>query len=210
MLPVLFLAIGSYLLGSLPQVYLLGRLRGVDLRQEPDLHIALWGRARWTAVLAVLGDLAKGAIPILVGRRALGLGPEAVALAGLMVVLGQMWPLPFHSTGGRGNSTGITMALTLTPPAFRFALIPLGLAFLVRLWEGSNSRSLPLGMAVAFATLPLASYFSRQPLSITLALLGVFLAIILRRLTAGLRADLKVASSRKSLFLNRLLFDRSF
>jgi len=207
-LPVIFLAIGSYLLGSLPQVYLLGRLRGVDLRQEPDLHIALWQRARWTAVLAVLGDLAKGTIPVLVGR-ALGLGPGGVALAGLMVVLGQMWPLPFLSTGGRGNSTGITMALALAPPAFRFALIPLGLALLVRLWEGSNSRSLPLGMAVAFATLPLASYFTRQPLSITLALLGVFLAIILRRLTAGLRADLKVASSRKSLFLNRLLFDRS-
>lgn len=208
MLPVLFLAVCSYLLGSLPQVYLLGRLRGVDLRQEPDLHIALWQAAKWTAFLAVLGDLAKGAIPILVGR-ALGLGPGGVALAGLMVVLGQMWPLPFHSTGGRGNSTGITMALALAPSAFRFALIPLGLALLVRLWEGSNSRSLPLGMAVAFATLPLASYFSRQPLSITLALLGVFLAIILRRLTAGLRADLKVASSRKSLFLNRLLFDRS-
>jgi len=207
-LPVIFLAIGSYLLGSLPQVYLLGRLRGVDLRQEPDLHIALWQRARWTAVLAVLGDLAKGTIPVLVGR-ALGLGPGGVALAGLMVVLGQMWPLPFLSTGGRGNSTGITMALALAPSAFRFALIPLSLAFLVRLWEGSNSRSLPLGMAVAFATLPLASYFTRQPLSITLALLGVFLAIILRRLTAGLRADLKVASSRKSLFLNRLLFDRS-
>jgi len=207
-LPVLLLAIGSYLLGSLPQVYLLGRLRGVDLRQEPDLHIALWQRAKWTAILGVLGDLAKGAIPILVGG-ALGLGPGGVALAGLMVVLGQMWPLPFLSTGGRGNSTGITMALALAPSAFRFALIPLGLALLVRLWEGSNSRSLPLGMAVAFATLPLASYFTRQPLSITLALLGVFLAIILRRLTAGLRADLKVASSRKSLFLNRLLFDRS-
>ena len=208
MVPVLLLAIGSYLLGSLPQVYLLGRLKGVDLRQEPDLHIALWQRARWTAVLAVLGDLAKGTIPVLVGR-ALGLGPGGVALAGLMVVLGQMWPLPFLSTGGRGNSTGITMALALAPSAFRFALIPLGLALLVRLWEGSNSRSLPLGMAVAFATLPLAGYFTRQPLSITLALLGVFLAIILRRLTAGLRADLKVASSRKSLFLNRLLFDRS-
>ncbi len=209
MLPVLFLAIGSYLLGSLPQVYLLGRLRGLDLRQEPDLHIALWERARWTAVLAVLGDLAKGTIPILVGR-ALGLGPGEVALAGLMVVLGQMWPLRFLNTGGKGNSTGITMALTLTPPAFRFALIPLGLALLVRLWEGPRSRSLPLGMAVAFAILPLASYITRQPLSITLALLGLFLAIILRRLTAGLGADLKVASSRKSLFLNRLLFDRSY
>jgi glycerol-3-phosphate acyltransferase PlsY len=207
-LPALLLAIGSYALGCLPQVYLLGRLRGVDLRQEPDLHIALWQTAKWTATLAVLVDLAKGVTPVLVGR-ALGLGHGEVAVAGLMVVLGQMWPLPFLNTGGRGNSTGIPMALTLVPAAFRFTLIPLGLALLVRLWEGPHSRSLPLGMAVAFATLPLASYITRQPLSITLALLGLFLAIIIRRLTAGLWADLKVAPSRKSLFLNRVLFDRS-
>lgn len=208
MLPALLLAIGSYVLGCLPQVYLLGRLRGVDLRQEPDLHIALWQRAKWTATLAVLVDLAKGVTPVLVGRT-LGLGHREVAVAGLMVVLGQMWPLPFLNTGGRGNSTGIPMALTLAPAAFRFTLIPLGLALLVRLWEGPHSRSLPLGMAVAFATLPLASYITHQPLSITLALLGLFLAIIIRRLTAGLWADLKVAPSRKSLFLNRVLFDRS-
>ena len=204
----LLLVVGSYLLGCVPQVYLLGRLRGVDLRQEPDLHIALWQRAKWTAVLAVLGDLAKGVIPIVVAR-ALGFGPLTAGLAGLAVVLGQMWPLPFLATGGKGNSTGIPMALTLAPRAFLFALVPLALALAIRLWEGRNSRSLPLGMALAFGILPIASYTTRQPLATTLALAGVFVAIIIRRITAGLRADLKVASSRKSLFLNRLLFDRS-
>lgn len=208
MFSALLLSTGSYLLGCFPQVYLLGKARGVDLRREPDLHIALWHRAKYTAVLAVLGDLTKGVIPILVGRG-LGFGPEAVALAGLMVSLGQMWPLPFLDTGGKGNTTGIAMAITLAPRAFLFALIPLGLALAIRLFEGFNSRSLPLGIALAFAILPLASHTTHQPLSITLALLGLFLAIIIRRLTAGLRADLRGDRSRRSIFLNRLLFDRS-
>ena len=36
------LIVASYLLGALPQVYLLARVRGLDLRKEGDLHIALW------------------------------------------------------------------------------------------------------------------------------------------------------------------------
>ena len=199
---------GSYLLGSLPQVYLLGRLKGLDLRREPDLHIALWRKAgKGLAILAILGDLAKGPIPILVGR-ALGLDPGPVALAGLLVVLSQMWPAWFPATGGRGNSTGLAMALTLAPGAFLWAFIPIGLGAIFRFIEGSPSRSLPLGIGLGFAVLPVASQLTGQPLEYTLAYLGLFLAILLRRLTAGLRAELKASPSPGSLLLNRLLFDR--
>ena len=31
--------IGAYLYGAVPVVYLIGRLRGVDLSQEEDMHI---------------------------------------------------------------------------------------------------------------------------------------------------------------------------
>ena len=34
--------IGAYLYGSVPVVYLIGRLRGVDLSHEEDMHISLW------------------------------------------------------------------------------------------------------------------------------------------------------------------------
>ena len=34
--------LGSYLLGSLPVLYWIGRIRGYDLRLEYDMHLALW------------------------------------------------------------------------------------------------------------------------------------------------------------------------
>lgn len=209
MLVGLFLAIGSYFLGTLPQVYWLGRLRHLDLRGEPDLHISLWQKGgRFWGFLGILGDLIKGLVPIWVGRS-LGLEPWPVALAGLAAVLGQMWPLFLGATGSRGNSTGLAMALVLAPQVFLWALLPLSLGFLSRLVEGSPSRGLPLGIAVALVVLPIASLLTQQPLPYTLVYLGLFLTILLRRLTVGLRADLAQAKPRGALLLNRILFDRS-
>jgi hypothetical protein len=43
----------------------------------------------------------------------------------------------------------------------------------------------------------------------TLGLGGVVLLILVRRLTAGLRADLRGSSHPLNVIINRLLFDRS-
>lgn len=215
MLNIAFI-IGSYLLGCIPQVYLLGRLKGVDLRGEHDLHIALWRKvSRPLAVIGIIGDMAKGAIPILVGKFLLGLELWVIATAGLCAVLGQMWPIFFMASGGRGNSTGVAMAASLAPYPFLFALIPILIGVGSRVIKQKfnaefPSLSLPLGMGIAFALLPLASLLLEQSYEITLALLSLFLAIMIRRLTVGIRADLKIAKDKRKLFLNRLLYDRSF
>jgi hypothetical protein len=57
---------------------------------------------------------------------------------------------------------------------------------------------------------PLASWCSGQPLGITLSLLALFVVIVVRRLTAGLRTDLEGASSLRRVLINRLLLDRSY
>ena len=57
----LVLLLGSYLLGAFPLLYLLGRFRGVDLRQEEDMHIGLWRKVgRVEGALGIGGDFAKG------------------------------------------------------------------------------------------------------------------------------------------------------
>lgn len=212
--------LGAYLVGSIPQVYYLGRLRGKDLRREGDLHLALWRTSRGLGLLGILADLAKGPLPVVAGRL-WGLETWTVAVGGLAVVGGQMWPALMPSAGGRGNSTGLSMALVLTPLATLVAIIPILASLVVRsyarrsLTGGPQSRSLPLGMLVGFAllplaSLPLASWWHGEPEAITLVLAGLFLAIVLRRLTVGLRQDLRLANSKGSLFLNRLLYDRSF
>ncbi|MEK7848966.1 MAG: glycerol-3-phosphate acyltransferase, partial [Chloroflexota bacterium] len=164
-------ALGAYLLGSLPVLYLIGRLRGYDLRGK-DQHITLWRRVgRAEGSLGVAWDIGKGALVVVVARE-LGLPASWVALAGLAVVIGQMWPFLLWDLGEKGNSTGLGMALALSPQATALALVPalIGAAWrtLPRLWRASSwnerlrlggppSRSLPLGVLCTFAILPMVS-----------------------------------------------------
>ena len=76
---------------------------------------------------------------------------------------------------------------------------------------GPVSNSLPLAMIIGFAVMPLVSCLSEQPFEMTLALAVLFVLIVIRRLTAGIRADLQTATaSVKSILINRLLYDRSY
>jgi hypothetical protein len=75
---------------------------------------------------------------------------------------------------------------------------------------GPPSRSLPLGMLGGFATLPLASWLMGRPLEVTIAFLAVLLMVVMRRITAGLRKELKSDGNKKAIVLHRLLYDRGF
>lgn len=210
---------GAYLLGALPQVYLLGRLAGRDLRPEGDLHQALWRASRTLGVAGVLGDMAKGSIPVLAARL-LGAEMWLMGAAGVAVVVGQMWPVFLPTTGGKGNSIGLPMALALSPGPFLVAAVPIVVSVAIRMLSrlstrqspmaGPPSYSLPLGMLTGFTLLPLAAYAMGEAGAAVLAFLALWLLILLRRLTAGLRADLRVAPHKGRVILNRLLYDRSF
>lgn len=217
------LILGSYLLGSLPHLNALAKLQGINL--EGDLHISLWRRAgRLVGAVGILGDLAKGVIPILVGKW-LGFELSIIALAGLAAVVGQMWPVFLGFDGEKGNSTGAAMAAVLTPKALLFAAVPMLLGIAIRTVPrlldsnqsinerlklgGPPSLSLPLGMGIGFALLPFISWWLEQPTEITLACLTLFVLIMVRRLTAGLKNDLTPGANVKGVLLTRLLFDRS-
>jgi len=218
------LILGAYLLGSLPHLSALGKLRGVDL--EGDLHISLWQRAgRLTGMIGILAEFAKGVIPILVGK---GLGFELfiIVLAGLAVVSGQMWPVFSRFDGEKGNSIGLAMAGALAFRPLLIALVPIVVGVVIRTaprlldvsqslnerlkFGGPSSRSLPLAMAIGFLLLPVASWWLGEPLVITTGYLALFILIMIRRLTAGLRSDLAVKIDIKRIVINRFLYDRSY
>ena len=223
----LLLVVGCYLLGALPFMYILGRLHGVDLREYEDMHIALWRHVgRVQGFFGVMFDFAKGVIAVFVAR-ALGFDPGWVAFAGVAAVAGQMWPVFMKFDGEKGNSTGLAMSMALATQATLIAGVPMAAGFLMRTiprfrkrdqtmserfrFGGPPSLSLPLGMAIGFAVLPIAAYYVApgQPLEVVFALVGLFALIIIRRLTAGLREDLGNASGAGRVLLNRLFFDRS-
>ena len=196
------------------------------------MHIALFQKGgRGYGVLAVLWDMGKGVIAVVV---ALALAPAAgfelyiVALAGLAAVVGQMWPAFMKGMGEKGNSTGLAMAFALTPTlAFVPPIAIITVAFCIRTvprflnrrqtmgeklkFAGPPSLSLPLGMLIAFAVLPICHWlFYPGEAGVALVLGGLWAAIALRRVTADLRDDLGPGVDLKSVLINRFLYDRSF
>jgi len=220
------LVVASYLLGSLPQNRIIARIRGVDVSRERDLHIALWRKVgRVEGAIATIIDMAKGPVPVLIGY-AYGFSLYTVCLAGLAVVAGQMWPVLSGFQGEKGNTTGLTMAAALSPVAVLPALLPMAVGFFVRTvprltdrsqsmrqrlkFGGPPSNSLPLGMIIGFAVMPLSAWLLRRPPEVAITLLALFVLIMVRRLTAGLGQDLEEAGGKKArLLLNRALYDRS-
>jgi len=220
------LIIGSYILGSFPLLYLLGRLHGVDLRKYDDMHIALWRHVgRVEGFVGVTFDFAKAVIVVLLARNVGGFDPGWVACAGVAAVAGQMWPVFLKFDGERGNSIGLAMSGALATYAMLLSLVPVIIGAAVRTiprlrqrnqtlseklrFGGPPSLSLPLGMAGAFAVMPLAAWGVGQPREVVFAFVGLFVMIMLRRLTAKLREDLRKPTWKNRMLLNRLLFDRS-
>jgi len=220
----LVLILGSYLLGSLPFMYIMGRLKGVDLREHEDMHIALWRNVgRMQGLLGVFLDFAKGAI-VVVAARSAGFEPGWVAFAGVAAVAGQMWPVFMKFDGEKGNSIGLAMSATLATKASLIAMVVMATGLLIRTiprlrqpnqsaserlkFGGPPSNSLPVGMAVGFAVLPLAAWVMGQPWEVIVAFVGLFVLIMVRRATAGISEDLRQPSGKRSMLLNRLLYDR--
>ena len=228
----ILLLIGAYLIGSIPYMLFLSHAKGVDLSLEEDLHIAMYRKVgRLEGLSGIFVDIIKGIIPVLIGFF-FNFNLIIVAFAGVAAICGQMWPVFQKFNGEKGNTTGIGVMITLCFAYGAYltfvvcALIMLT-GFIIRTlprimksgqtlrdrlsFGGPVSNSLPLGMIIGFATLPLVSWLTQEALELTLAFLCMFLLIVLRRLTAGLNAELKEPRTGvSSILINRLLYDRSY
>ena len=232
MLAEIILIGGGYLFGSLPFSVALARLRGLDISQEEDLHIALWRHTgKKLVILATAVDFFKGVIVILIGFG-LGISSTAVAFSGVTTVAGQMWPPPYGH-GEKGNTPAVAVVLTLSLVyGVYWALLSLiffatGAALKYR-YDGRSTTShetkgaetksytsnhpmalsLPLGMLSGFIVAPAASWHSKGLTTITQAFLLLLIIIVVRRLTANLKADLKKGNVTVRMLIERFLFDQ--
>lgn len=111
--------VGAYLLGSVPTGLLVGRLwGGVDIREfgsgKTGFTNALRTVGPLPAAIVVGGDVAKGALPVLLARIVFD-DPWAAALGGLAAVIGHSRPLFAGFRGGRGVATTFGAFLAMTP-----------------------------------------------------------------------------------------------
>lgn len=221
----------AYLLGSIPYMLLLGRAKGVDLSYETDLHSALYHKVgRFEGVSGVVVDILKGIVAVLAGYL-LRFDLVFVAAAAVLVTCGQMWPVFQRFNGEKGNTTGLAASATMLIAyneewVFYVGVTIIFIGFLVRTvprliaaktwyqrlsFDGPASNSLPLGMFLGFAIMPLMAALLKIRWEMTLALLLIFIFIVIRRLTASVRRDIREGKhSISRILFNRLFFDRSY
>jgi acyl phosphate:glycerol-3-phosphate acyltransferase len=192
-MPAVLLAV-AYLVGSIPFSYLVARLfAGKDVRREGSGNVGATNVARTAGklagVLALLGDLAKGVAIILIARWVVArpdwpyaLGPQPweskemwVALAGLVAILGHMFPVWLRFHGGKGVATAGGVILALDPRVFVGAVLVFAIVVLL-------SRMVSLASIVTAASIPLLFRFVAldSPYWRTVISIGIALAVIVK------------------------------
>ncbi len=200
----LFVFAVGYLLGSVQPGLLIGRIwRGVDVREYGSGKTGFTNTLRTVgiapALLVVTLDIAKGAVPVLLGRLVFD-DPLAASLGGLGSVIGHIFPLLAGFRGGRGVATSFGAFFAMAPvPALGAALTGLTVLGLTRYVSMMSMVCVPaglLGMAVYVALGWLHPAYLIFGVAVTVAVevshIGNF-----RRLIAGTEPKVGQGGSRR-------------
>ena len=121
----IFLAVFSYLAGSIPFGFIIGKvIKGVDLRQLGSGNIGATNAGRvlgkkW-GILCLILDAMKGLLPVALLPE-LFFGSEnpwlahATVLAGVSTIIGHMFPCWLGFRGGNGVATSLGVLAILSP-----------------------------------------------------------------------------------------------
>ncbi len=181
---------GAYLLGAVPTSYLVMRMaRGVDLRTVGSGNLGatnLYRQLGWRYAVPVgLFDMAKGALPVMVGMRLSG-GGMAMALGlGAAAVIGHVYSVFVGFKGGKGVATGAGVVLGLAPWAF---VVSLGVWGVV-VWLSGYVSLASVMAALLFPAVTWLLHPEQRPLLWMHLALAALIVVLhrtnLRRLAAG-------------------------
>jgi len=174
----------SYLLGSINGALLIGRLRGVDIRQHGSGNAggtnALRTQGKGFAVGVMLIDILKGVVPPLL-LPALALpGVEQdplvsrewlVYACGLAAVVGHCYPIWFDFKGGKGAATALGVIAATAPVLLLPALIAWVLT--LKLFGFVGLATIAAGLVMPLYVL-VAGFPEQWPLFVFALALGLF------------------------------------
>lgn len=146
----------SYLIGGIPFGFIIGKLKGFDIRKEGSCNIGATNVTRVVGAkygkICFFCDLLKGFLPVFIAQKYFASDFQYMAiLCGLFAVAGHMFTPYLHFKGGKGVATagGVILAL---------AWMPFVIAFAVWLAVFLSSRYVSLGSIAASAALPLSAF----------------------------------------------------
>ena len=159
MLVIILLIFVAYVIGSVPTGYLLGKLRGVDVRTIGSGNVGATNVARAVGksqgIITLIADAAKGYLPVFTALQ-LGQDSLTVALTAIAVFLGHLYPLFLNFQGGKGVATGFGALLALAPVATLVLVVVFVLTVVA-------TRIVSLGSLTTAVAAPLSLWFFHQP-----------------------------------------------
>ncbi len=222
---LVFLYLYSYLVGSIPTAYVIGRLvKGIDIREYGSgnvggsnvfHHVGRW----WVLPLGIFEFFVKGSSPIWLGIVLLDIpvqGPAgswtinyifgferssaALAIASLLSIAGHNWSIFLKFQGGRGLGTasGGLFAMAFYQLWIYIAISLLGVYFFKR------SATVIL---ISLLLLPLWTVLLGQSYTVVWYCCGIIGLVLLKRLVANGKPKPSELSIFKVIF-NRLVKDR--
>jgi glycerol-3-phosphate acyltransferase PlsY len=167
----ILIAVGAYLLGSIPTGFLVGKARGIDIRTAGSGNIGATNAFRTlgtvAGVVVMLVDALKGWLAVRITQRLLApdspvdaaeLGPIVAAVA---AVLGHNYTCWLRFKGGKGIATSAGVLA---------ALVPGPLLIILSVWIAvfALTRYVSLASMSASFTLPFATWLRGYPLILIL------------------------------------------
>ena len=186
------LVVAAYLIGSIPFSFLVVKLKsGADIRTVGSRNVGATNVARsfgkLPGILALLLDMAKGYAavafakwltaspfwPLPVGVDASPLHSRTfwIALAGLVAILGHIFPVWLRFHGGKGVATAAGVFLALDPLAVLAAMIVFAIVVIA-------SRFVSLASIVSAASIPIFLRFLTHASFWTIAI-SIVIAILI-------------------------------
>ncbi len=181
MMTFIIVLLAAYLIGAIPTGLLLTRLAGGgDIRNTGSGNIGATNVYRTVGrklgALTLVGDAAKGALPVLLAVTVLGYDHSHTGAVAVAAFLGHCFPVYLGFKGGKGVATALGIYLVLSPPAMLGAF----LVFVGLVWKW---RYISLGSISAAAAIPLLVWLFEGSLPLLLATLVISCIVILRHRT---------------------------
>jgi glycerol-3-phosphate acyltransferase PlsY len=150
----------SFFLGSIPFGYVIGKLKGVDVRKHGSGNIGATNVSRvlgkkWGAFVLFL-DALKGAVPVLIVKLS-GYPLEYQVLAGFLAILGHCFSPFMKFRGGKGVATGLGVFLVVSPLVTLIAALIFFAVFFTTRYVSLSSIIAALSFPVIFKVLKSSS-----------------------------------------------------
>ena len=164
--------IGSYILGSIPFGYVVGKVKGHDIRKEGSGNIGSTNVFRVVGkkegIFVFILDFLKGCLPVLYFT-------DISVLAGILALLGAIaghMTTPFLKfKGGKGVATGFGGVIALMP-------LPAVLAFGIWVMLVAISRRVSIGSLGAAISLPIFYFYIENPMIKIVLYFSILIAVL--------------------------------